>query len=165
MKFASVAVLALMLTAACASQPSTSDPVFTKADAELLRQQSTALAAAINAKNIDEILGFFHRDSVLLPSQQPTVRGYDSIRAFYEELFASGPLEVEADIADVGGNGTLAYETGQYAVVRHATTDDGQSMRDRGKYVYVWRHRGEKWQIDYTIWASDLREPVQVASH
>lgn len=165
MKFAPVAVLALMLTAACASQSSTAAPVFTKADAELLREQSTALAAAVNAKSVDKVLEFFHRDSVLLPSQQPSVRGFDSIRSFYEELFASGPIEVDADIADVGGNGTLAYETGQYAVVRHASTEDGQSMRDRGKYVFVWRHRGEKWQIDYTIWASDLREPVQVASH
>jgi hypothetical protein len=33
-------------------------------------------------------------------------------------------------------------------------------MRDRGKYLFIWRNLNGVWSIEYTIWSSDLPEMV-----
>ncbi|MGE0043104.1 MAG: DUF4440 domain-containing protein [Vicinamibacterales bacterium] len=161
MKSAPALLIALVLTAACAAQPST-EAVFGQAQAQTVRDRSQALTAAINAGSVDQIVGFFNGDSVLLPAQAPTVRGRDAIQAYYQDFLAQGALSLESQTTDVGGHGPLAYETGSYTLTR--TAEDGASTRDRGKYVFVWRDRNGQWTIDYTIWASDLAEPVQISA-
>jgi uncharacterized protein (TIGR02246 family) len=161
MKFAPALVIALTLSAACASQPS-ADVVFGQAQAQTVRDRSQALTAAVNAGNIDQIIGFFNGDSVLLPAQAPTVRGRDAIQVFYQDFLRDGAVALEAQTSDVGGHGPLAYETGSFTLTR--TAENGASTRDRGKYVFVWRDRAGQWTIDYTIWASDLAEPVQIGA-
>ncbi|MGE3277502.1 MAG: DUF4440 domain-containing protein [Vicinamibacterales bacterium] len=149
--------------AACGGNNSqATGPVFGQAEAQTVRDRSQALAAAVNSADPQQIIAFFHGDSVLLPAEQPTVRGRDAIQAFYENLLAGGQVNVELETSDVGGHGPIAYETGTYTLTRAA--EDGSSTRDRGKFVSVWRDRNGQWMIDYTIWASDMPEPVQIAS-
>ena len=62
---------------------------------------------------------------------------------------------------NVGGHGPLAYESGSYSLNRRPAS--GPHTRDRGKYMFIWRNTNGQWQIEYTMWSSDLPEYVNIA--
>ncbi len=37
-------------------------------------------------------------------------------------------------------------------------------MRDRGKYLFIWRNLNNVWSIECTIWSSDLPEMVPIGT-
>ncbi|MEW6321571.1 MAG: DUF4440 domain-containing protein [Acidobacteriota bacterium] len=155
-------LLVAALAAGACSRQSNGGPVFGQADGQAIRERSQAVAAAFSAANLDQLLALYSPESILMPPQAPTVRGRDAIRTFFEDMLKNGGGQLESSTTDVGGAGELAYEAGTY--VLHQKAADGTATRDRGKYMSVWRKRGNNpWMIDYTIWSSDLREPVQVS--
>lgn len=132
----------------CASGERTDE--FTVADTDAIRQRSQQLPAAFNAKQVDAILELYGENSVFMPPNAPLLRGREPLREFYQDLIArTTNLRLETD--DVAGHGPLAYETGTYWLVYQ----DG-GVRDRGKYVFVWRKMADTWRTEKTIWSSDL---------
>ena len=143
------ALLAVILgLGACASGPPTDE--FTAADTDAIRKRSQQLPAAFNAKQLDAIVELYAENSVFMPPNAPLLRGREPLREFYQDLTArTSNLRLETD--DVAGHGPLAYETGTYWL----NHEDG-AVRDRGKYVFVWRKMGDTWRTEKTIWSSDL---------
>ena len=143
------ALLAVILgLGACASGPPTDE--FTAADTDTIRKRSQQLPAAFNAKQLDAIVELYAENSVFMPPNAPLLRGREPLREFYQDLTArTSNLRLETD--DVAGHGPLAYETGTYWL----NHEDG-AVRDRGKYVFVWRKMGDTWRTEKTIWSSDL---------
>lgn len=143
------ALLATALMAgACASGERTDE--FTSADTEAIRQRSQQLPTAFNGKQIDAIVELYAENSVFMPPNAPLLRGREPLREFYQDLIGrTTNLRLETD--DVAGHGPLAYETGTYWL---AYQDGG--VRDRGKYVFIWRKTGDTWRTEKTIWSSDL---------
>ena len=133
---------------ACASGARTDE--FTSADTEAIRKRSQQLPTAFNAKQIDAIVELYGENSVFMPPNAPLLRGREPLREFYQDLIArTSNLRLETE--DVAGHGPLAYETGTYWL----NHQDG-AVRDRGKYVFVWRKMGDTWRTEKTIWSSDL---------
>lgn len=143
------ALLAVVLgIGACASGARTDE--FTAADTEAIRKRSQQLPTAFNAKQIDAIVELYGENSVFMPPNAPLLRGREPLREFYQDLTArTSNLRLETE--DVAGHGPLAYETGTYWL----NHQDG-AVRDRGKYVFVWRKMGDTWRTEKTIWSSDL---------
>jgi ketosteroid isomerase-like protein len=127
---------------------------FTTADAQVIRQRSQQLATAFNAKQIDAIVELYADNSVFMPPNVPVLRGREPLRAFYEDLIGRA-TNLTLETEDVAGYGPLAYETGSYSLVYQ----DG-AVRDRGKYVFVWRKTNDTWRTEKTIWSSDLPRPT-----
>lgn len=123
---------------------------FRAADTDAIRQRSQQLPAAYNAKQIDAIVELYAENSVFMPPNAPLLRGREPLREFYKDLIArTTNLRLETD--DVAGHGPLAYETGTYWL---GYQDGG--VRDRGKYVFIWRKMADTWRTEKTIWSSDL---------
>lgn len=134
--------------AACAS--GTSSEEFTASDTETIRQRSQQLPTAFNAKEVDAIVELYADNSVFMPPNAPLLRGREPLRDFYQDLIArTTNLRLESD--NVVGHGPLAYETGTY----YLGYQDG-AVRDRGKYVFIWRKMNDTWRTETTIWSSDL---------
>jgi ketosteroid isomerase-like protein len=129
---------------------------FTRSDSEAVRQRSQQLATAFNGNDMDAILDLYADNSVFMPPNAPSLRGREPLREFYEDLIARA-TNLRLETEDVAGYGPLAYETGTYSLVYQ----DG-AVRDRGKYVFIWRRLNDVWRTEKTIWSSDL--PPEVLS-
>jgi ketosteroid isomerase-like protein len=143
------AVLVVLLGASgCASAEPGEE--FTRADGEAVRQRSQQLATAFNANQMDAILELYADNSVFMPPNAPSLRGREPLREFYQDLIGRA-TNLQLETEDVAGYGPLAYETGTYSLVYQ----DG-AVRDRGKYVFIWRRLSDVWRTEKTIWSSDL---------
>lgn len=148
--------LGLLLVIVCVSGCASAEPgeEFTRADGEAIRQRSQQLATAFNGNQMDAILELYADNSVFMPPNAPSLRGREPLREFYEDLIGRA-TNLRLETEDVAGYGPLAYETGTYSLVYQ----DG-AVRDRGKYVFIWRRLNDVWRTEKTIWSSDLPPTV-----
>ena len=138
--------------AACASGGGGDE--FTTQDRDVIRQRSQQLATAFNAKDMEAIIELYADNSVFMPPNVPTLRGREPLREFYQDLIGRA-TNLRLETEDVAGYGPLAYETGTYSLVYQ----DG-AVRDRGKYVFIWRKMNDTWRTEKTIWSSDFPPPA-----
>jgi ketosteroid isomerase-like protein len=142
------ALLGVILgSGACASADT---EAFTKADTEAIRSRSQALVTAFNGKQLDAIVELYGDSSVFMPPNAPVLRGREPLREFYQDLIGRA-TNLRLETEDVAGAGPLAYESGTY----YLNYQDG-AVRDRGKYVFVWRKLSNTWRMEKAIWSSDL---------
>jgi uncharacterized protein (TIGR02246 family) len=152
-------LLPLAVVAACSGPK---EVQFTQTDASHIRQRTQDYEAAFNSKDAAKVAAFYPGESVLMPPNAPTIRGREEIQKFYVDLYAQGTTDLEMNTKDVRGHGPLAYETGGYSL--HRKPEKGTGLRDRGKYLFVWRNLNGVWSIENTIWSSDLPEMVPMAN-
>jgi ketosteroid isomerase-like protein len=122
---------------------------FGASDAQAIRQASSDLETAFNAKDLDKILSLYTENSVFMPPNKPLLRGRDPLKSFYSGLLAGGAHDLKITVNDVAGHGPIAYESGSYSML------NGQT-RDRGKFLFILRNMPGGWKIEYTSWSSDL---------
>ena len=151
-------LLPVAFAAACSGP---TEPQFVQANASQIRQRTQEFEAAFNGKDPAKVAAFYPGESVLMPPNAPTIRGREEIQKFYVDLYAQGATDLEMETKDVRGHGTLAYEAGTYSLKRKPAT--GNALRDRGKYLFIWRNQNNVWTIECTIWSSDLPEMVPIA--
>jgi ketosteroid isomerase-like protein len=157
----------MLATALAAFTVSCSQPTeaqFGQQDAARLRQRTQEYAQAFNTKDVQKVLAFYSGETVFMPPNAPTVRGREAVGDFYKGMYAEGAGELTLESKDVGGHGTLAFESGTFALTRKPAS--GPETRDRGKYMFIWRYypAQKAWLMDYTIWSSDLPQRVSVPS-
>ena len=75
-----MAVLALSVGVSACSGPK--EQAFGTPDAQAIRQATTTLETAFNAKDVDKILSLYTDNSVFMPPNKPLLRGRDRSRAF-----------------------------------------------------------------------------------
>jgi ketosteroid isomerase-like protein len=145
-------VLGIMLAAILTSSgcAGAAGDEFTTADADAIRQRTQQLATSFNGKQIDAIIGLYADNSVFMPPNVPVLRGREPLREFYQDLIGRA-TNLKLETEDVAGHGPIAHETGSYSLVYQ----DG-AVRDRGKYVFIWRKMNGTWLTEKTIWSSDL---------
>ena len=154
MRYAKRCALVVVIVGASACASSDAGDEFTPRDTEAIRQRSQQLATAFNAKQMDAILELYADNSVFMPPNAPILRGREPLRGFYQDLIGRA-TNLRLETEDVAGYGPLAYETGSFSLVYQ----DG-AVRDRGKYVFIWRRMNDTWRTEKTIWSSDLPPPA-----
>ncbi|MGH2668701.1 MAG: YybH family protein, partial [bacterium] len=110
---------------------------------------SAAAKAAIDAANAnwprltssghaDSLAEFYAADGMLMPPNMPTVRGKDSIRAFFAVLNEAKPtLTIRAET--VIARGDVAVERGRWVFTwAPGTVPPGAPASDSGKYIVRW---------------------------
>ena len=122
---------------------------FGAADAQAIRQVSTDLETAFNAKDKDKILSLYTENSVFMPPNKPLLRGREPLSGFYQGLLTAGAHDLKLTVDDVAGHGPIGYESGAYSMMTGET-------RDRGKFLFILRNMSGTWKIEYTSWSSDL---------
>ena len=142
-----IALAVILGLSGCAT---TKTEEFTTADVQAIRQRSQQLATSFNGKQIDAILELYADNSVFMPPNAPVLRGREPLREFYQDLI-NRATNLRLETEDVNGHGPIAYETGSYSLVYQ-----GGAVRDRGKYVFIWRKANDIWRTEKTIWSSDL---------
>ncbi len=130
-------------------------------DIQGLEQLREAHVAALNRGDGAAWAGCFAADAVQMPPNLPANVGIDDIRqwsqgflAAFDVEFALAPAEVEQ-----AGDG-WAFERGAYEIALTPKGGGVDPLRDRGKYVTVYRREGDGWRMARDIWNSDQPLPA-----
>ena len=118
MRTALVGLLALIFTiglVACGG--GTPQQEFGKQDVDQINQMVQGFVAAYNAKDVEKIGTFFAGNAALMPANQNTLRGVDSIKSWYEfRVKDEGAKDLAIEPLTVEGHGPLAYYAGTFSV-------------------------------------------------
>ena len=148
-----IPIIAAIALAGC-SQPA-AGPQFTKADVDTINKTVEELETRFNSKDPDKVAELFAANAVVMPPNQSTARARDAVKQYYVGRFAEGATDLELEAKDVSGVGTLGYASGDYRLNLAAAAGNAP-QRDRGKFVWIFRKTGERWQIEYVIFSSDF---------
>jgi uncharacterized protein (TIGR02246 family) len=117
-------------------------------------------AFACNTRHLDDLVGIYASDALLLRPNHPSVRGTAAIREFFVSALDAGFCDAELDPVRVEVFGDIAYEAGRCkALVPIAVS---KRREERGKYLVLCaRQSNGEWKIVADCWSSDLSLSVR----
>jgi uncharacterized protein (TIGR02246 family) len=150
-----IIVLAIVGAAACNSRV-----VDITKETAAVRARSKACSTAEAAKDIAGALAFWAEDAIVQPSGAPQIKGREAVAALYRQFFEGSPLKEFTGTTSqiiVSRAGDLAFEYGVNRMVYQSPKGD---LLDMGKYLTVWKKRGDNWYIAALSITSDAPSPV-----
>jgi ketosteroid isomerase-like protein len=155
-----VLVMTVGLGACAGSAPSQE---FGKPDVDQIKQMVQSFVAAYNAKDVAKIGTFFSANAALMPANQSTVRGVDSVMSYYEfRVKDEGARDLVIEPLTVEGHGPLGYVAGTFAL-NFQPPDGSPGRHDRGKVLWIVRKYSGQWKFECQIMSSDLPPTVPPA--
>jgi uncharacterized protein (TIGR02246 family) len=117
-----------------------------------LNKLAADFAAAFNAKDAAKVASFYADDAVVMPPNEPMVKGRANIEAYFKrELQEGAKLQLKPLESAIAG--AQAFEAGAATV----TFADGRTSNE--KYLTVFKRVGSDWKIAYDIFNSDQPPP------
>jgi ketosteroid isomerase-like protein len=127
-----------------------------------LRQLAQDWATACNMKRLDELVGLYASDAMVIRPNVPPVRSAGAIRELLFSLLEAGLGEVQMEALRVEIIGEIAYEVGRCTMLMPTAT--GKRREERGKYVMVIGRQAGEWKILVDSWTADLSLEVAADS-
>ena len=121
---------------------------------EGITQMIQEFAAGFNSNDASRVAALFSGGGALMPPNASTLRGTESLETHYTRLFALGASDMELRQGAVSGVGPLAYVSGDYGL--NFVPTEGESTRDRGKFVFIVRDFDGRWLVELLIFSSDF---------
>src|SRR5512138_427125 len=132
-------------------------PVFDNTDADRIKKLIEQLRIAFNAKDPAKAAALYSTTAAVLPPNRPLMRGRKFVEQYYTDRFAEGATNLELQSADISGQGTLAYASGDYRL--NLMPAQGPARLDRGKFLWIFREQNGQWLIEYVTFSSDFVAP------
>ncbi len=102
-----------------------------------LEKINAQLANDFKQKNMDNILSHFDKEAVLMPEFQPTMRGTEVIKAYYQEIFTRWEIEkFDKKIIEIITFNDNFAEVGTFTLAYRANNQD---FTLNGKYLNIWK--------------------------
>jgi ketosteroid isomerase-like protein len=118
-----------------------------------VRKLTQDWALACNSKHLDDLVGLYAVDAIVLRPNVPPVRGSAGIREFFFGLLDSGFGEVEMEPLRTEVFGDIAYEAGRCKMLVPVA---GKRREERGKYLFTLARQAGDWKVLADCWTSDL---------
>lgn len=114
-----------------------------------LNKLAEEFAAAFNAKDAAKAASFYADDAVVMPPNQPMVRGRADIEAYFKRDFQAGVTNLRLKPMESAISGSHAF----VAATATVTVPGGQT--ENSKYLVVFKRVGNEWKVAYDIYNSD----------
>lgn len=120
-----------------------------------IEQAIRAYETALNASNLDTILGLYGADPVFMPQGAPALVGRVAVRAGYEQVFNTLKLNVRFTVHEI-------EEAGDWAWVRTSSAGRtrvlaaGAEGDEGNNELFVFRREGDAWRIHRYLFATNL---------
>jgi uncharacterized protein (TIGR02246 family) len=120
-----------------------------------VRRLDADFMRTVNAKDAGGLVAaFYAQNAVMMPPDQPIVKGRKQIQTFFQGLIDHGLSRLQIKTTNIEGAGEFAYGRGTYTL--EITPPDGPPVHDSGKYVVVYRRqRDRSWRAIVDIYNSD----------
>jgi ketosteroid isomerase-like protein len=115
--------------------------------------------ASVKGDVIGEASGY-EENAVILPSNEPMVKGKANIEKWISGWMQSGMKmkEFTSTTISVEGAGEYAIQLGRYFQTFEIS---GKVIADTGKFVTVWRKQADgSWKMAYDMWNTDIPAPA-----
>lgn len=142
-----VAAAAVVLLTIGAGAQGKTDPTLDKITVEFM--------AAFNAKDAAKVASLYTDDGVLMPPNQPMVKGRENIEAYWRGAFEQGVTGLRLRPIDSAISGTQGFEIGT-ATVTVKAPGAAAPITDTAKYAVVYKRTAAGWKMAYDIYNSDL---------
>jgi len=117
------------------------------AEESAIRSALDEYVSAALRQDWDRFTRVFDPQSLCMPAGAPAMSSHDAIRAFYDAFPPLDSLSLIPESFEAAGD--LVVEVGQYDF-------SSGSIRDRGKYLHVWRRQPDgAWKLYRNIANSD----------
>lgn len=131
----------LALAAGCGQAPD--------ADPSEITARSDAWEAALNAKDVETLVGLYTADARVLAPNAEMASGSGAVRDAFGAMIDAG-LGGELTSIDVQIAGDMGFNVGTYSLTA------GGGVVDTGKFIETWRRGSDgQWRISNDIWNSD----------
>ena len=123
----------------------------------LLRDLDAQWAKAAAAKDVEQTIGYYSDDAIVLPPNATDAATKEAIRNVWKDMFASPSLVIswQPTRVQVGKSGEMAWVRGRYELTMNDAS--GKPIDDRGKYLEVWEKQTDgNWKCAAEMWNSDL---------
>ena len=122
---------------------------------QLIRELDAKWVAAVAAKDVDAIARIYTVDGMFLAPNAPLVEGREGIAEAWAGLLGLPGISFtfEPTRIEVSASADLASDVGTFAL---AFDGEGGRVRDRGKYVLVWKKVNGAWKVLADIFNSNL---------
>jgi uncharacterized protein (TIGR02246 family) len=149
--FRSTVTVFVLGLAACSTPAA---PGFDQTDRDNINAVMKQFIAVYNAKDAQKVSMLFGETGAVMPPNASTVRGSENVREYYVKRFRQGASDLELDVGEVIGADMLAFVTGDYRLTM--APPDGTPQKDRGKFIFIFRERGDKWLFERLMFSSDF---------
>jgi ketosteroid isomerase-like protein len=130
----------------------------------LLRDLDVQWAKAAAAKDVEQAIGYYSDDAIVLPPNATGAATKEAIRNVWKDMFASPSLVIswQPTRVQVGKSGEMAWVRGRYELTMN--DESGKPIDDRGKYLEVWEKQTDgNWKCAAEMWNSDLAASASAA--
>lgn len=143
------------------SQPHPGSRSQTRDDESAIRALAEEWHAGWMKSDAQALVALYSDEPVLLPQNQPAIRGRETIRQLYESVFREFVVEGGGELLGLGVDGDLGYFWSTYALTATPREGGGKALADSGNSVFiVRRQRDGVWRITHLISNSD-RPPAE----
>jgi uncharacterized protein (TIGR02246 family) len=109
---------------------------------------------ALNANDIEAILGLYGGDPVFMPQHAPALVGRDAVRAGYEQVFGTIKLTIRFDIHEVQEAGDWAWARTSSAG-RTRILASGADIDEGNNELFVFRRETGEWKIHRYLFSTN----------
>jgi ketosteroid isomerase-like protein len=136
--FTILALVILLPTAAMAGEPRT-----------LIDEATVKWVAAFNAGDAATVASLYSEDAALFPPGAERVDGRSAIQTFWQGAIDSGMKADDLHAVEVEARSDMAGEIGVFTL---SVPGDNGRTKIAGKYIVIWKHSGDTWQLHRDIW-------------
>jgi ketosteroid isomerase-like protein len=114
-----------------------------------LEEEVAARSKAYNQGDAAGCTAMYAEDAMMLPPNQPMVRGKQAIKEFNQGMLDQIGGTISNRIIESGLEGDLAYQVGTYVITDTKTPD-------QGKFVNIFRRQQDgSWKLQVAIFNND----------
>jgi ketosteroid isomerase-like protein len=124
---------------------------------QLLRDLDAQWARAAAAKDVEQTIGFYSADAIVLPPNAMSAATREAVRNVWKDMLASPGLVInwQPTRVQLAKSGDMGWVSGTYELTMNGTS--GKPINDRGKYLEVWEKQTDgNWKCRADMWNSDL---------
>jgi ketosteroid isomerase-like protein len=124
---------------------------------QLLRDLDAQWAKAAGAKDLEQTIGYYSADAIVLPPNVASAATKEEVRNIWKDMLASPGLVItwQSTRVQLDKSGDMGWVSGTYALTMNDA--NGKPINDRGKYLEVWEKQTDgNWKCRADMWNSDL---------
>ena len=156
-------LLGTLATVACSGNGSAEMADTTGIRAEV-DSAADRLLMALRANDADSFMVLLTEDVVLMPPNEPRLKGKAAVRAWYDQFLTqlrTSRLMITDREVLVGGEWATEIATFEWVLT---PVGGGPAVTDQGSYVQVWHHEPDgRWLFAREVWNSTSR-PVSAST-